>query len=218
MPVLPILLPFVLLFVLYISQENLYHFRAATTLKVLLTVLLSVWILWSLLHEFSLPRLFGLIGMICAIWGDYYLQYVKSDNRKFVRGVIAFALTQVFYLISFHVSTGFVWTEVLCFLVFGAISGFFKLYFRWDTSEADPYLTIYTALITFTGAKACSLALLSGGNVWMLAAGIGGVLFYFSDMVLGIWSYQKQHILLADLNWLLYFSGQFLLAYGFVTY
>jgi hypothetical protein len=214
--VLSVLIPFAAIFIVYITQENSYHFRAATTLKVLLTALLAGWVLWSLLHSFSLPRLLGLVGLVCAIWGDYYLQYVKRDNRKFVRGVIAFVLTQVFYLAAFHVPTGFVWLEALSLVLFGGISCYFKFHFRWDTSEADPWLTIYTVLITCTGAKAFSL-LLSAGGGWALYAGLGGALFYFSDMVLGIWSYQKQHILLADLNWLLYFSGQFLLAYGFVT-
>ena len=48
----------------------------------------------------------------------------------------------------------------------------------------------------------------------VILLGMGGILFYLSDMVLGLWNYQKSHILLADLNWLLYFYGQFLLAAG----
>lgn len=213
--VLYALIPFAVLFAFYLWQENHYRFRAATALKVLLTALLSGWILWSLFQSFSVVRLLGAIGMLCAICGDYYLQYIKLDNRKFVRGVIAFALTQVFYLAAFHVAVGFVWTEAACFVVFGGISAFFKLHFRWDTGPADPWLTVYTVLITCTGAKAASLLLCSGGNPWLIWCGIGGVLFYFSDMVLGVWSYEKPHILIADLNWLLYFFGQFFLAYGF---
>ncbi len=68
-----------------------------------------------------------------------------------------------------------------------------------------------------TAAKSLSTAIVLAGTTGGLLLGAGGLLFFLSDMVLGIWNYQKPHILLADLNWLLYFAGQFMLCAGYIA-
>ena len=209
-----VLVPFSALFVLYLRQENRYRFRPATILKVGLTSLLSLCLLLGLIGDFTPPGLLFFCGMCCAAAGDYYLQFIQRDNGKFVRGICAFGVTQLFYLTALHLLVPFTQAELFCLLGFAAATAFVKLHFRWDTSAADPWLTLYTALVTLTGAKAASLLFVVPASPELLLLGMGGILFYLSDMVLGLWNYQKTHILLADLNWLLYFYGQFLLAAG----
>ena len=88
---------------------------------------------------------------------------------------------------------------------------------RWDTSENEPWLTIYIGLVAMTAAQSLSAAIAAPGAPGSLLLGLGGLLFFLSDIVLGIWNYQKNHILVANLNWLLYFSGQFLLCAGYIA-
>ena len=88
---------------------------------------------------------------------------------------------------------------------------------QWNTSANDPWLTIYTVLVATTAAKSLSTAIVLTGTTGGILLGAGGLLFFLSDMVLGIWNYQKPHILLADLNWLLYFAGQFMLCAGYIA-
>lgn len=209
-----VLLPFSALFALYLHQENRYRFQAATALKVTLTVTLCLCLLWGLFRTFTPVRLLVLGGMCCAVVGDYYLQYIQRNNQKFIRGILAFSITQLFYLAAFYLVVPFTGTELLCLLPFAALSLFIKLHFKWNTSAADPWLSVYTGLVTLTGAKAASLLLAMPSSPALVLTALGGILFYLSDMVLGIWNYQKSHILLADLNWFLYFYGQFLIAAG----
>lgn len=100
---------------------------------------------------------------------------------------------------------------------FMALAVALKCIGRWNTAANDPWLTIYTVLVAATAAKSLSTAAVLAGTDCGLLLGAGGVLFFLSDMVLGIWNYQKTHILLADLNWLLYFAGQFMLCAGYIA-
>lgn len=212
-----VLFPFVGLFSAYIAMENTYRFRIATALKVTLTTVLTVCLAYAAVQEFTVYKLLFTIGMAAAIVGDFFLQYIKRDNFRFICGVLAFAVTQICYLAAMYQLASFRWRTLLYILPFAIITACVKLLLRWDTSHADPYLSVYTVLITAMAGVALSLPVPGGASTGTFLLALGGILFYLSDMVLGIWSYQKTHILLADLNWLLYFGGQFLITAGCIA-
>ncbi len=134
-----------------------------------------------------------------------FLLYIRQENRYRFRAATALKVTLTL-------------TLALCLTVaLLALALALKGVGRWDTSENDPWLTLYIVLVAMTAAKSLSAALAVPGAPGSLLLGLGGLLFFLSDMVLGMWNYQKNHILLADLNWLLYFSGQFLLCAGYIA-
>lgn len=212
-----VLIPFAGLFAAYIAMENTYRFRIATALKITLTTMLTGCLAYAVVQESTAYRLLFTAGMAAAIAGDFFLQYIKRDNFRFICGVLAFGVTQLCYLAAMYRICPFRWKTLLCLLPFVVITACVKLFLRWDTAHADPYLSVYTVLVTLMAGVSLSVLVILGPSVGTSLLALGGILFYLSDMVLGIWSYQKTHILLADLNWLLYFGGQFLIAAGCIA-
>ena len=204
-----VLIPFTICFLLYIRQENLYRFRTATALKITLTMTLAVCLIVALARDFSPVLLAAAVGMLLCSGGDFYLQYIRRDVRKFTRGIILFGLGQVCNITALFLLAPYHWSGLAVLAALLALAVALKGIGRWDTSANEPWLTIYTVLVAMTAAKSLSVAI--------VLAGKPGLLFFLSDMVLGIWNYRKNHILLADLNWLLYFAGQFLLCAGYIA-
>ena len=209
-----VLIPFAAVFCGYIFLEDTYRFRAATAVKLLLTTTLAVCLWVNVIRDYSPVKLLFALGMTYAIAGDFFLQYIQRDNRKFVVGIFFFAATHLCYLPALLMLFGTKWWHLIPLLVGIGIILTMKIVQHWDTTAADPWITLYTGLVSATGAKGFTMLLLpelpAGGAV----LAIGCILFYLSDAVLGIWNYRKSHILLADLNWLLYFGGQFCIAAG----
>ena len=212
-----VLIPFTICFLLYIRQENLYRFRTATALKITLTMTLAVCLIVALARDFSPVLLAAAVGMLLCSGGDFYLQYIRRDVRKFTRGIILFGLGQVCNITALFLLAPYHWSGLAVLAALLALAVALKGIGRWDTSANEPWLTIYTVLVAMTAAKSLSVAIVLAGKPGGLLLGLGGLLFFLSDMVLGIWNYQKNHILLADLNWLLYFAGQFLLCAGYIA-
>ena len=212
-----VLIPFTICFLLYIRQENLYRFRTATALKITLTMTLAVCLIVALARDFSPVLLAAAVGMLLCSGGDFYLQYIRRDVRKFTRGIILFGLGQVCNITALFLLAPYHWSGLAVLAALLALAVALKGIGRWDTSANEPWLTIYTVLVAMTAAKSPSVAIVLAGKPGGLLLGLGGLLFFLSDMVLGIWNYRKNHILLADLNWLLYFAGQFLLCAGYIA-
>lgn len=212
-----VLIPFTIFFLLYIRQENLYRFRTATALKITLTMTLAVCLIVALARDFSPVLLAAAVGMLLCSGGDFYLQYIRRDVRKFTRGIILFGLGQVCNITALFLLAPYHWSGLAVLAALLALAVALKGIGRWDTSANEPWLTIYTVLVAMTAAKSLSVAIVLAGKPGGLLLGLGGLLFFLSDMVLGIWNYRKNHILLADLNWLLYFAGQFLLCAGYIA-
>ena len=212
-----VLIPFTICFLLYIRQENLYRFRTATALKITLTMTLAVCLIVALARDFSPVLLAAAVGMLLCSGGDFYLQYIRRNVRKFTRGIILFGLGQVCNITALFLLAPYHWSGLAVLAALLALAVALKGIGRWDTSANEPWLTIYTVLVAMTAAKSLSVAIVLAGKPGGLLLGLGGLLFFLSDMVLGIWNYRKNHILLADLNWLLYFAGQFLLCAGYIA-
>lgn len=154
--------------------------------------------------------------LLCA-GGDFFLQYIRLDAAKFTKGILLFGLGQMCNITALSLLAPFHWCAAALLAALLALAVVLKTAGRWDTSVNDPWLTIYTVLVAATAAKSLSVAITYAGLSGGVLLGLGGALFFLSDMVLGIWNYQKNHILLADLNWLLYFAGQFLLCAGYIA-
>ena len=212
-----VLIPFTICFLLYIRQENLYRFRTATALKITLTMTLAVCLIVALARDFSPVLLAAAVGMLLCSGGDFYLQYIRRDVRKFTWGIILFGLGQVCNITALFLLAPYHWSGLAVLAALLALAVALKGIGRWDTSANEPWLTIYTVLVAMTAAKSLSVAIVLAGKPGGLLLGLGGLLFFLSGMVLGIWNYRKNHILLADLNWLLYFAGQFLLCAGYIA-
>lgn len=211
-----VLIPFAIAFCGYIALEDTYQFRAATAVKVVLTTTLAVCLWVNVMQGYSLTKLLFALGMTFAIAGDFFLQYIQRDNRKFIIGIFFFAGTHLCYLPALFLLFSARWWHLIPLVVCVGVVLVLKLGGRWDTTAADPWITLYTGLVSATAAKGFTLLLLPQLPAGGFVLALGCILFYLSDVVLGIWNYQKSHIALADLNWLFYFAGQFCITAGAV--
>ena len=145
------------------------------------------------------------------------LRNIRRDVKKFTKGIVLFGLGQLCNIAAQLQLAAFHWSAAAALAGLLTLAIALKGIGQWNTSANDPWLTIYTVLVATTAAKSLSTAIVLTGTTGGILLGAGGLLFFLSDMVLGIWNYQKPHILLADLNWLLYFAGQFMLCAGYIA-
>jgi len=153
-----------------------------------------------------------IIGLLFSLLGDTYLIY---PEKYFKKGLIAFLLGHICYIIAFIVSSDTHFTLYLFFPI--TIIGF--LYLR----SIMPYsgkmkipIIIYVIIIAIMGWAAME-RLNSLHTVGSLIAVLGAVLFMISDGVLALNKFKKpfhsaELIILAT-----YFSAQWLLAVSVIV-
>lgn len=128
-----VLIPFTICFLLYIRQENLYRFRTATALKITLTMTLAVCLIVALARDFSPVLLAAAVGMLLCSGGDFYLQYIRRDVRKFTRGIILFGLGQVCNITALFLLAPYHWSGLAVLAALLALAVALKGIGRWDT-------------------------------------------------------------------------------------
>ena len=127
------------------------------------------------------------VALICSVVGDYFLQYIVLDEKKFKIGILFFALTQVFLSIFLSLYHGISWPEFVIAAAVVAGAWIMVNALKWQLGQTKYPLLIYVGLLTFMASKSV-LALFSGaditGGLVMMAA--GAVMFIVSDSLLGI--------------------------------
>ncbi len=202
----------------YIRMEAKNDFIRATTLKLTLGALFCMTgvigvLLLTMAGSVTVADILILCGLICAVGGDYFLQFIRLDAKKFNTGILFFALTQCFLLVSMFLRFGIGWQEFVMTVVILLLVLLLMKKQDWKLGKAQGPLTGYTMLLVLMASKAVvgmfSPQAIAGRTIVMAA---GAVLFLVSDLFLGIWNYHTDKRIHANLNWITYFSGMFLLA------
>jgi hypothetical protein len=197
-------------------------FRKATRLKLTLG---GMFIAVSIISEYLLYNytVLGLnyiymqgaviAALVSAFFGDYFLQYIKLDVKKFKIGISFFTATQIVLIAMMYLShlsyigaAEFVITVVALLLVLLLMKKQ-----NWKLGEESKRLTVYTILLVFMASKAVTV-FFKDLSVGTLLFAIGAVLFLLSDMLLGIWNYNSGARKYANLSWITYFAGMMLIA------
>ncbi len=195
-------------------------FKKATRLKLTLSgMFIAVSIISEyLLYNYTVRSLFYIylqaaviIALVLAFFGDYFLQYIKLDVKKFKIGISFFTATQIVLIammcILYRVGIAeFIVTVGVLLLVLLLMKKQ-----NWKLGEEGKRLTAYTILLVFMASKAV-VTFATEKSVGTLLFAIGAVLFLLSDMLLGIWNYSSGARKYANLNWITYFSGMMLIA------
>ena len=161
------------------------------------------------------PQLLVLLGLFFAFAGDYFLQYIRLNAKKYITGICCFAAAQILFISALVIKVpgdGINWllTVVITVAVLLCVLAMMKKQ-NWQLGKEKNVLTIYTVFLTFMTAKA--VASLTGGvTAGTLLFAAGAVLFLLSDVLLGIWNYNTGKRVHANLNWISYYSGMILIA------
>ncbi|MEA4853801.1 MAG: lysoplasmalogenase family protein [Christensenella sp.] len=202
----------------YPGDPDSEAFMRSTRAKLSLSVLFCIVATAGLLYHIALGRFSGfstfvLAGLICAVFGDYYLQFIRADAKKFNAGILFFALTQVLLLAYLFSVSAIGWTEIIISVVILILILLLMKKQDWKLGKAQGPLTVYTVLLVLMTVKsvvvACSVET-SDVSAWLFA--VGAVLFLLSDLLLGIWNFHSNHRIHAYWNWITYFSGTLLIA------
>lgn len=212
----------ILVFYLFAEKKNdgKNGFKKATALKLTLSGLFCLVgiISYYLLYNYNTygqiyqkMQMIVMISLFVAFAGDFFLQYIRLDIKKFKIGITCFSITQVLLIIAMGVIYSISWKE---FVITAVALVLFLLLMKkqnWQLGEAQKILTIYTILISFMASKSV-MVFVSDATQGTLLFMIGAILFLVSDLLLGIWNYSSNKRVHANLNWITYFSGLMLIA------
>ena len=196
----------------YCILEKQEKFWPATILKVILSAYAAGCSVYAaiLLNNYIF-YIFSL-GLICAVPADFFLQYIKTDLKKYRFGIFFFGAMHVCLLVSFFFVYPVTIFEFVIFAVFIAILLAFQIKGKWKMGAEKIQLTIYTVFVVFMAAKAISIFIATPSSFTAMAA-LGGMLFFLSDLFLGIWAYSSEKFKYLALNRIIYFAGQLSLAF-----
>jgi len=172
------------------SSDGQREFNKAAALKLTVSGICALcallgFFLWGMHRESTLILI--PIALLCSVVGDYFLQFIALDERKFKIGIFFFALTQVFLCIFLILQHGISWPEFA--IAVGVVVGTWLMItlLKWELGGAKYPLLAYTGILIFVASKAV-LALFASVSiplpVSLMAAGMG--LFVISDSLLGI--------------------------------
>ena len=163
------------------------------------------------------PQLLVLLGLFACLAGDFFLQYIRLDAKKCIAGITCFLAAQCLFvssLLAAQLPDTFGWILTACFtatLLLCALTLMKKQ--NWRLGPEKNVLTLYTLVLTFMAACAVVRAIQQPTPSPVLFA-CGATLFWISDMLLGIWNYRTGNRMHANLNWITYFGGTFLMAWS----
>lgn len=207
-----LIIPYAAILAVYCVFEKKNKFWHATVLKVVLSAFAAGCALYGAIVLSEAVYYIFAAGLICAVPADFFLQYIKTDLKKYRFGIFFFGAMHVCLLVSFFASWGISYWEFVIWAAFVLTLLLFQQKQNWKMGKEKAQLTIYTVLVTFMAAKAVSLAIISF-SAFTLAAALGGLFFFVSDVFLGIWDYHKESFVFLALNRIIYFAGQLCLSF-----
>lgn len=155
-------------------------------------------------------------GLIVASLGDYFLLLKKVNKSNFIKGILCFSLTHILYLAGLFLLLGISWYEFLVTSVLFGVVLFLKKKKRISISKMGKnkkYVMGYVLLVSLMVAKSSALLLYCFENVlFSYMFFIGAVLFWISDLFIGIREFaffkQKYQYIVS----VFYFVGQLMIA------
>lgn len=189
------------------KRRQIYIFKPASTLLLLLTALLSF-------YEPSHDLIYStgiLAGLVISLGGDAALMF-PENRRAFSLGLALFLLAHTVYASVFMVLGRFSLMDIfpaLVLLLTGV--GFYSL-IRQNLGKMRLPVIVYLVVISIMVSRAFSL--LSSDRLgriqWIMVAS-GAVLFYLSDIILATGRFWKP-LRYGRISLAFYYSGQFLIA------
>lgn len=207
-------IPFALLLTVYCVQEGRARFWPATILKVTLSAFVAA-VAWAFVMQkgWQAPLALMAAGLTCAVPADYFLQYIKTDGRRYEAGILCFSMMHICLLLSFAERFGVHWPEFALFIAIMLLLLLLQTRQKWDLGAQKLPLSVYTVLVGFMSAKAIAAGVAAPSLQTLLLAA-GGLCFVSSDMILGVWSYHDGKMKYVLLNRIVYFIGQLLFAWS----
>ena len=200
----------------YCLLEKQERFWPATVLKVVLSAFASGICVYAAIMLNSYIYYIFALGLIFAVPADFFLQYIKIDIIKYRAGIFFFGLMHICLLVHFFIVSPVTFFEFVIFALFIGVLLTFQIAGKWKIGEEKTQLSIYTVIVVLMSAKAISMFIALPATYTFILA-MGGLLFFISDLFLGIWAYSSEKFIYLAFNRSIYFAGQLCLAFYLVT-
>jgi uncharacterized membrane protein YhhN len=187
----------------FLVVQNKTFFKARPLIKMVMGIALAVYCFST---GNAVLAIMG-AGFILSAFGDFVLDF--PEDRYFLPGLIAFFTAHIAFLIFLWPYAS--WSVPICALVGAFTLGFFV----WLKPSLDKELVVpvaaYSLIIGLMGSAAMTTNLASP------LIPLGAALFIASDVVLSVEKFKTKFRLDRTINWILYASGQIVLAIGAVS-
>ena len=205
----------------YISTEyrwtkNEYVFTKMTASLLFIAIGVSAFI------SAGTPASYGawvIAALVFGMIGDILLVYVDK-SLFFVLGLVSFLIGQIIYGVTFLRFVGFMWIDIVLYVVLVAAAIFAYTRVKMDLGKMKIPVLAYLLIIMFMFVMALSSIYKGGFNTLTTALiSAGAVLFLASDIVLAFVIFQKDSPKqLRAVNLSLYYCAQMLLALSVLTF
>ena len=197
---------------LYLIKENQSGFVKAVPYKMVLSATFCLIGLANvLLQHFTLFSVLIFLGLVFALIGDYFLVYVKENERKFIYGIFCFGITQIFNISAMASLVGFAWPEFVITAILLAAAFILRAVAKMNMGKAAIPMSIYSVLVAYMAVKAC-LMLFSDNALFMQGLfSTGAALFLVSDICIGINRFVLPRKIFPVLIAVFYFLGQLMI-------
>ena len=209
------IVPFFALLPFYIRAEKQERFNKATTLKLILSGLCCLCALTGYLAggiKVDSLRILIVIGLAWAVLGDFFLQYIRLDEKKYILGILSFSVTQLCLNIYLTLCYGLSWLEFILTALINIMVFILMITQKWVLGSARIPLSVYTLLLAFMTSKSILVMLYNDFTPSTVTMATGAILFMTSDILLGIWNYHTNRRLHANFCWISYFSAILLIS------
>lgn len=218
---------FAVLLVFYLRAEAKNDgnngFKRATGLKLTLSGIFcaagifSYYLLFSIVNVNVPPQIFILLGLLAGLAGDFFLQYIRLNVKKYIAGILCFAAAQALFITYLLIAgmpdiLGWILTVAITAAVLLCVLALMKKQ-NWQLGAEQKVLTLYTVLLTFMTVRAV-LYMAGRFSFSSVLFALGALLFWSSDMLLGYWNYHSNKKVHANLNWITYYAGMLLIAFS----
>lgn len=195
-------------------------FKKAAALKLVLSGLfcavglISCWILryYSLAPDtLFVLKLIMALGLFFALAGGFFLQYIRSDIKKYRMGLGFLIVTQVMLIVPMCILNGIGWKELVFTAVIIIALWLLRKKQSWQLGAEKKQLTAYSVLLTFMASKA-AVNMSQDMTVGAVLLAVGAALFLISYIFLGVWNYHSYKRSDINLSHITYFAGIMLIA------
>jgi hypothetical protein len=146
------------------------------------------------------------VALIFSGIGDILLLFMNKGREYFHAGVVAFGISNILIIISAVLRFEFVWYSLVIFGIIFIGNLVLQLIGFIDYGKSKIFLNIYLPIVCYSGCLGFTIAL-SGFGLAGVLFGIGALMFFISDICLGIFQFKVKKWQIDSLNSLLYFSG-----------
>lgn len=188
-------------------RRSIYIFKPLSTVLLITIAAVNV---SGTPSDYSIYGAWILTGLVFSLIGDCAMMF--SSGKALTLGIIGFSITHLIYAAAFTLYNGFHATDLISagVLIVCAI----VLYYFLHTDGMRPQLIYYLCIISIMMNRALAVApdnyFTSTQAVRIIA---GAVLFYVSDVIVGIARF-KNNFKYNRISLALYYTGQSLIAFS----